>query len=79
MDCRETDEVSVLLLSKAEAATGFGAVAVFGDGLELDGLDIPVMRSLLKLSTSRFAFGVPVPGFSADARSDHNMSVIALL
>lgn len=62
IDWRETDEVSVLLLSKAEGA--FGAVAgvtvVFWVlVLEPGGDEMPVMSSLLKPSTSRLLFGTP--------------------
>lgn len=72
MDCRDIDEVSVLLLlSKREALMGFGAMAgaVCGNVPETGGLCIPVIRSLLKLSTSRDGFVVPGAVFSAAGRS----------
>lgn len=58
MDCRETDDVSVLLLlSKTQAPREFGVEAGcegwFGEG---DGLEIPVISSRLKPSTSSEPF-----------------------
>ena len=64
MDCRETEEVSVLLLSKAEAATGLGAVTVRSDTwLELIGLEMPVISIFANPSTSRLCLSVSVPAF----------------
>jgi hypothetical protein len=87
MDCRDIDEVSVLLLlSNWEGLIGFRTVTGVGAGAgagaragtgavcevwpELDGLWIPVMSNLLKLSTSRFGFAVPGDDLSAVGRSD---------
>lgn len=63
MDWRETDEVSVLLLSNAEGAGGVAAGAGAGLwvlGLEPRGDEMPVMSNLLKPSTSRLLFDAPV-------------------
>ena len=69
IDCREIEDVSVLLLlSKTVGAAAVEGVAVCG--AELDGLEMPVMRSRLKPSTSRFALGAPFVGFSAAGRPD---------
>lgn len=58
MDCREPEEVSVLLLlSKAGGfcLLGAGAACGTGAGPEFRGLDIPVMSMFLKPSTSNDA------------------------
>lgn len=69
MDCREMDDVSVLLLSKTEALMGLGAVAAGGGGPELRGLDIPVMSRFLKPSTSSDAFVEAGAALSVAVRS----------
>jgi hypothetical protein len=77
MDCLDIDELSVLLLlSSWEGLVGFGAGAGAGaraicEGWpELDGLWIPVISSLLKLSTSKDGFVVPRLVLSASGRSN---------
>jgi hypothetical protein len=52
------------------AGAGVGARAICECWPELDGLWIPVMSSLLKLSTSKDGFVVPRLGLSATGRSN---------
>jgi hypothetical protein len=64
IDWCEMDEVSVLLLlSKLAGAIRFGT----GASVLEDWPAMPVISSFLKLSTSRFALDVPLPGWSESA------------
>lgn len=71
MDCRDIDDVSVLLLlSKTGGLMGFGVAATCDGGRpELRGLDIPVISRFLKPSTSSDAFVDPGVVFSVAVRS----------
>jgi hypothetical protein len=80
MDCRETDEVSVLLLSITGRPCVFAASAACGrgGGPELRGLVIPVISMFLKLSTSKDGFVALGGPLSAAARSTAgNVSICA--
>jgi hypothetical protein len=71
IDCRETDEVSVLLLlsKTGPEMLAAGAACGMGAGPELRGLDIPVISMFLKPSTSNDGFVVPVITPSVAVRS----------
>lgn len=70
MDCRDVDEVSVLLLlSKCAPLVVCDAAVVCGGCPEWRGVGLPVRRRFLKLSTSREALLLPRVVFSALVRS----------
>jgi hypothetical protein len=70
IDCRDIEEVSVLLLlSKCAPLTGCDAFVFWAGGPEGRGVGLPVRSRFLKLSTSRDALCWPGPGLCARVRS----------
>jgi len=68
IDCRDTEDVSVLLLSNVGKLLGFGPGGGAECEPEWDGWALPVKRSLLKPSTSSDARAFPVRLVSAVGR-----------
>jgi hypothetical protein len=69
-DCREVEEVSVLLLvSNCAPATGCDVLVNCGGGPDGRGVGFPVMSRFLKLSTSRDALLLPNIGLPVFVRS----------
>jgi hypothetical protein len=68
-DCREIDEVSVLLLLSTIAATAGGGDWTGGLELVGAGAALPVINNLLNASTSKDALAFPGGAFSGTARS----------
>lgn len=71
MDCREIEDVSVLLLSTMGAVMKLGVADDCIDGdPECVGWAVPVINSLLKPSTSRDCLAAPDPALSGAVRLD---------
>jgi len=70
IDCRDIDDVSVLLLLSNWTPLGMlGRGVIFGDCPDWRGPGFPVMSRFLKLSTSRDALLLPDAALSAAVRS----------